>query len=273
MTDGTTSFSAPILYSFGQGAAGQTYIFERDGAFYESRVSYYKAIDGLNLTIGVPDRQPRSIEDAAGRRMISTDARSCFGCHTTAAATKSELRAEQAIMGVTCESCHGPGRQHIAAMKSGKLKEKHIFNTTGLDAEEATNFCGSCHRTWEQVALMQQTMRSQGQELGIHSIRFQPYRITNCSCYDINDRRISCVACHDPHRETERDAAAYDSKCAACHSPDPKANRVGKRIAKLCPEEKRNCVTFHMPAYELPGAHSKFTDHEIRVVRPGERPW
>jgi formate-dependent nitrite reductase cytochrome c552 subunit len=30
------------------------------------------------------------------------------------------------------------------------------------------------------------------------------------------------------------------------------------------------CVTCHMPKLELPGAHHKFSDHRIRVVRPGK---
>ena len=29
------------------------------------------------------------------------------------------------------------------------------------------------------------------------------------------------------------------------------------------------CVTCHMPKYEPPGFHAKFTDHWIRVVGPG----
>jgi len=28
-----------------------------------------------------------------------------------------------------------------------------------------------------------------------------------------------------------------------------------------------NCVSCHMPKYELPQTHASFTDHDIRVVR------
>src|SRR6266436_7209841 len=47
VTDGVNTISEPILYTFGQGKAGQTYIFRHDGAFYESRLSFYKDIQGL----------------------------------------------------------------------------------------------------------------------------------------------------------------------------------------------------------------------------------
>lgn len=41
VTDGDATISAPIVWSFGHGKAGQTYVLERDGQLYESRVSYY----------------------------------------------------------------------------------------------------------------------------------------------------------------------------------------------------------------------------------------
>ena len=38
----------------------------------------------------------------------------------------------------------------------------------------------------------------------------------------------------------------------------------------VCKVGTKDCVTCHMPRLELPGAHRAFTDHKIRVVRPGE---
>lgn len=273
VTDGTNTISEPILYCFGHGKGGQTYIFQHEGAFYESRVSFYPAIKGLDLTTGAPTREPKSLKEAAGRRMSSTDARDCFGCHTTGAATKSEVRLDRLIQGVTCESCHSPGDKHVAAVSSGKVGQKLIFNPAVLDTEETSNFCGACHRTWEQVVMMQQDMRRQGKELGLNSVRFQPYRLALSPCYDMSDKRISCTACHDPHRDPVREAAFYDAKCTACHTSDKEISQVGKRVAKTCPVGKQKCVTCHMPETELPGSHTKFNDHFIRVVRPGESVW
>jgi formate-dependent nitrite reductase cytochrome c552 subunit len=33
---------------------------------------------------------------------------------------------------------------------------------------------------------------------------------------------------------------------------------------------KANCASCHMPKVNLPGGHMSFTDHEIRIVKPGE---
>ena len=49
--------TVPLLWAFGRGQAGQTYIFERDGVFYESRVSFYNALGGLDLTMGAQQSQ------------------------------------------------------------------------------------------------------------------------------------------------------------------------------------------------------------------------
>src|SRR5215471_7569028 len=39
VTDGKSTIAEPILYAFGQGKAGQTYVFSHNGSFYESRLS------------------------------------------------------------------------------------------------------------------------------------------------------------------------------------------------------------------------------------------
>ena len=96
---------------------------------------------------------------------------------------------------------------------------------------------------------------------GIANIRFQPYRLAGSKCYDVDDARINCLACHDPHREVNANLLDYDAKCSACHGG-------GKAGAKTCPVAKQGCVTCHMPKLELPGAHFKFTDHRIRIVKP-----
>ena len=73
VTDGEATISAPIVWSFGAGIAGQTWIYEYQGQLYESRVSYYSKIKGLDLTIGAAGSVPNSLEMAAGRKMSSQD--------------------------------------------------------------------------------------------------------------------------------------------------------------------------------------------------------
>jgi hypothetical protein len=110
VTNGKDTISEPIAYAFGQGKAGQTYVFQHDGSFYESRVSFYRDIKALDWTMGYPREVPPSLDVAAGRRMSADESRNCFSCHSTAATNGVELRLDRLIPGVSCEACHGPGR-------------------------------------------------------------------------------------------------------------------------------------------------------------------
>ncbi len=278
VSDGTNTISEPILYAFGQGQAGQTYVFRHKGVLYESRVSFYKEIRNLDWTIGHPRSVPQSLGDAIGHSMDSTEARNCFGCHATAAVDGSKLQLDQLMPGVGCEACHGPAEKHVSAMKSGDFAETYIFNPWNMSPDELSQeFCGSCHRSVEDVMLLPQ------RGAGINNVRFQPYRISTSRGHDPNNSRLSCIACHDPHEPLQRKAAFYDAKCTVCHllRVDKRAIKTAaagiqvadtedEHTAQPCPVSVKLCVTCHMPKVELPGAHFSFTDHRIRITKPND---
>lgn len=263
--DGAGTISEPILFCFGQGVAGQTYIFKHDGTFYESRVSYFASLGGLGVTIEHPRGVPASLEDALGRPLSLEAARGCFNCHTTPAAASAPPRQpELAAPGVSCEACHGPGRAHVAAARAKDLRDPKIFNPAGLDSFELSQeFCGACHQSFDAVM----SLNAQG---GAANIRFQPYRLFNSRGHLLDDPRMSCTACHDPHDQLRHDEAFYDSKCLACHLSNVKETKTAARAAPACPVSAKQCASCHMPKVELPEMHYEFTDHWIRVVRAGE---
>ncbi len=262
ISDGVNSISEPILFCFGQGKAGQTYVFQHKGGFYESRVSYYQEIQELDFTILHPRSSPESLEDGLGRPMTMEAAQGCFACHSTAGLSSGQPQLGYLMPGVTCEGCHGPGERHIVAVKAGN-RNLQIFNPTKLEADELSQeFCGACHVSFEKALLMPR----QG---GTNNLRYQPYRIFNSKGHN-NDARISCVACHDPHDKLAVEAASYDAKCLACHLTTRGQAPTTARSAPACPVSKQQCTTCHMPKIELPGGHAKFTDHWIRIVKPGE---
>ena len=254
VTRGAETFSTPILFALGQGKAGQTYVFQHDGAMYESRASFYEAPAALDLTIGDLGTKPQTIVEAAGRRLVPAEAANCFGCHSNGGVTGGTLHLEAIIPGVGCQSCHGQVEKHAKAVRAGDVAGAKLPHLADLAPEDMAELCGKCHRTWAQIAQM--GMR------GVNTVRFQPYRLTNSKCYDVEDRRIRCTACHDPHGQLETNLASYDSKCTACHS--------AALNAKVCSVGKTECVKCHMPKVDLPGAHAQFTDHQIRIARAGE---
>jgi hypothetical protein len=255
VTNGNETLTLPIRWAMGASTAiGQTYILEKEGKLYESRVSYFRELNGLGLTMGAQESAPTNIVDAAGRLMGLDDKLLCFGCHATHATAGRQFTPEVLSPGVQCERCHGPSQEHLAGMTPGAQPVK-MKDLSAMSTEQVSNFCGQCHRTWEEIVLLGR--------LDITDLRFQPYRLAGSRCYDADDKRISCLACHNPHHEVDTRSVDYDSKCMACHGG-------GKPEAKTCTVATKNCVTCHMPKIELPGAHHKFSDHRIRIVKAHE---
>jgi hypothetical protein len=264
VTDGTKTISLPIHWSFGKGA--QTWVLEKDGELYESMMSYYPSIDGLAITTGDETLTPQNLDEAVGRKLRKGEPKDCFGCHSTGAVSAGKLHFDTLQTGVTCEHCHVGSNAHLIAAVQGEAYTTAPPDLKKLSSEDLSNFCGQCHRTWE--AVVRSTWR------GEIDVRFQPYRLANSKCFDGTDPRISCIACHDPHRDLVTDDNSYDAKCLACHaskneSASISAQSANHRDAKACTVASTGCVTCHMPKVKLPNGLVTFHDHEIRIVKPG----
>jgi len=262
VSDQKKTSSVPLALAVGGGSrVGQTYLFEKNGTYFESRVSYFGAIQGLDLTPGHTKATPQSLESATGRPLSGAEAHRCFACHTTASTTNYKFDSQNLIPGVTCESCHGPGAKHVTAMRAGDERgEELTFNPRRLTPSDSVDFCGACHRTWWDV--------SSNKDIGILNLRFAPYRLEKSRCWGKGDARLTCVACHDPHKPLVEDVAFYDQRCLNCHATKSSGS-TAEHVATACPVSGKDCVTCHMPKYDIPGMHYKFTDHWIRVAKSG----
>ena len=239
---------------------GQTYMLRRNGVYYESATSFFPAVGALDWTLGHETLPRRNLEEAFGRKVDSAEARRCFSCHSTGAVWNSAGQVESVSNGVQCIQCHSGALQHMNAAKSGDFATARMTKLSQWSTEELAGLCSKCHQSWEDVTV-------KGPR-GVLNVRAQLYRLTNSLCYDSADRRISCTACHDVHGDLNRDSSSYDSKCQACH---PTGGQSGVRGAKACPVAQDRCVTCHMPNVEVPGLHYSFSDHRIRIVRPGDK--
>lgn len=260
VVNGTRSSSAPLTWVFGVGKVGQSFLFNRDGAFYEARVSYFASIHALGFTPGRALAAPSGLDDAMARRVNETEARRCFACHTTAPTAQGTFDPSSAIPGITCEACHGPGRRHVEAMKVTRREGgvAPMLNPAKLPPDESVDFCGACHATFWDIAL-------DGVK-GIPAQRSQPYRLQSSRCWTATsgDARLTCIACHDPHRPLVSDVRDYDRRCLACHVTAG-AHPTTERPGRACPVGAAECARCHMPAYDVPEMHHEFTDHLIRV--------
>jgi hypothetical protein len=267
VSDGAHSASATLLWAFGNGRVGQSYLFKKDdGNFYEARVTFFDTLKHLHFTPSRALANPRDLDEAMARPVPLSEVQRCFGCHSTAPNVGGHLDEQKLVPGVSCEACHGPGAKHVTTAKLAAMAgtpdaaRGSIFTPAELNPADAVDFCGACHTTFWDVKLT-------GAK-GVSTAKSQPYRLQESKCWGNGDARLTCVACHDPHQPLQTDLAAYDSSCLKCHGVA--ATQASVKANQACRVGTKNCATCHMPKIYDPEMHYAFTDHRIRVVKPGE---
>lgn len=278
VTDSVRTLSARLLWAFGTGRVGQSYLFKKDdGKFYEARVTYFDTLQNLHFTPTRALDAPKDLEEAMYRPVDLSEIKRCFGCHSTGATVGDVFDEKSLVPGVTCEACHGGGAKHVAAAEAAKLAGMSeaargtIFNPAQLMPVDSVDFCGACHGTFWDVKL--------SSAKGVDTVKAQPYRLESSKCWSKPDSRLTCVACHNPHEPLQKDPLSYDAACLSCHARNSKptdqpltarAAPPNSATVHVCPVSDKNCVTCHMPKVFVPDMHYSFTDHRIRIVHAGE---
>jgi len=256
-----------VRYIMGSGRHAVTPILEMDGqkSLYECRWTFYASVQKWDLTPGQPAVPPTDIE-FAGTAQTADMLRLCLNCHTTNPTAILQMQGPEAKdRAIGCERCHGPGGNHISAMKL-KFPEKAIGrfrrNTNGL-RPQVMQMCGECHGTMG---------REIPEAFDAGTVRFQATTLTFSECYKKSgaDRAFDCLSCHSPHQDVETSPDGYNDRCISCHDPKPKA--AGHEAAlKICRvNTQKDCVSCHMPKIQSVQRHTKFTDHYIRKPLPSK---
>lgn len=248
---GSDSARLALEWVFGAGAQAYTPVGRLRGVWVEHRVSWYRARDGLSLTPGYDPAPSRDAFAALGVPQTAQNIYRCFNCHAAGVEQREDgaLDLDRMIPGVTCERCHGPGAAHIEAARAGKPPRNSIFSPARMNARQQAEFCAGCHRSPDS------RFNSATPELDSPlSIRFAPVGLMASRCFQ-KSGRLTCVTCHDPHRDPLPAADPhYTRVCTACHA-QTRAHRAAT------PDD---CVQCHMKKSE-PAAYLRFTDHRIRI--------
>jgi hypothetical protein len=250
-----------LKWAFGSGTKGITPVGIREsGELAESRLTWYRSLESFDLTTGAAKLDPHSLSENLGRPLRQDEVAQCFGCHSTGEIPRAGL--PRIGMGIRCERCHGPGEEHVRAMRQGRAADKNIFHPGKLDPFAQAQMCGVCHgRPPEDTDLAMIRMIQQAP----NTVRFPGQRLVLSRCFNESDGGIRCTACHDPHSDGARGLRGVDTVCGECH-------RRGLRArVKICPVAKTGCASCHMPKEQVM-ANSSFTDHWIRIVRSGQEP-
>lgn len=256
-TAGAESRSLPIQFAVGSGTHATTFLTLIQGrnsepAAVEHRLSLFEKGTRAEIT---PSQSGLAIEDPIdcfGRVKRGRDVMRCIECHSTTGQVRG-VKVDDLRPNVGCESCHGPGRQHLITVEHKRSDLAVKFAPSAATAEQEIHLCGECHRLPEAKNTLPDPDDPR-------LARFQPVGLMQSACFRRSMGELRCSTCHNPHQTVVREPTSYNNKCVECHARIRGMN-VGCSVSP-----NGDCVSCHMPQTEVhPGV--SFHDHWIRSRR------
>ncbi len=278
---GGESFGADFQFGIvtGSGKIAQSYLYWKDERLYQLPISYL-------TKKGCWVNSPGYLDGTANfaRPVLAP----CLECHATyfetVGGTTNHFRTDNYILGISCERCHGPGREHVS-FHHDKPNEKighAITNPNGLSAERSTDMCQVCHgglpssmkqpaftyRVGAPLSDHYEFAKTEGTgPVPIHSNSQLP-RLKKSKCFQQSEH-LGCTDCHNPHKLERGNLSLFSERCIRCHEPD----RCGK-FSQLGESLRGNCIDCHMPpnqaddiGFNMEGGviRPMMRDHHIRI--------
>lgn len=235
----------------GQPQHGQSYLFWKGDLLFQLPVTYWSETNTWINSPSYPDGSPHFDKDIIPR---------CLECHASyfewLPPPDNRYRKGSLVLGIFCEKCHGPGREHAALHRGGarlpKGASEAIVNPATLSRDRQLDVCGLCHSgngTPIQPALsflpgdvlddyLYIPYTSPEDAVDVHGNQVQLLR--RSKCFQASGT-LTCSTCHDVHKP-QHDDASFSSHCLGCHQPEQCGEfaKKGKQIAD-------NCIGCHMP--------------------------
>ncbi len=228
----------------------------------------------------------------------------CADCHSTHLlknfnAVGNTFKTTWSAISVSCESCHGPGSQHLAWSKKQEgwqqiadrglsvlFNDRHGIHwvrttaqpTATRSAPRAANVeidaCAHCHARRGQLGDAEPPGHAFGNsyrtallEEGLYwpdgQMRDEVYNYGSFLQSKMHSMGVTCSDCHDPH--TLRMRATGNLVCAQCHSPakfDTNAHHHHPQGSAGA-----QCAACHMPIHTYMQIDTRH-DHSFRIPRP-----
>jgi tetratricopeptide (TPR) repeat protein len=254
----------------GSGRHGQSYLYWQGDKLYELPVSYWSESGRWINSPGYKNGTANFSRPMTPR---------CMECHATYIKPLSSdpgtnrYLKDSLQVGISCETCHGPGADHIMEQKvrtggSGRS----ILNPVKFSRDRQVDLCALCHNG----TLREETAPAFSYKPGEPLDRYFTADLPNTEehpdvhgnqvgllkrsrCY-ISSPNMTCTTCHDVHAP-ERSAAAYSARCLSCHQV-AKLRHPGKDESKIV----NNCIDCHMPKEQTKLIVSETAGQTVRAT-------
>jgi tetratricopeptide (TPR) repeat protein len=206
----------------------------------------------------------------------------CSDCHSTNVRKNYDQESHSyntkyALINVSCEACHGPGKQHLEDVK--RLGDSYTSTGTmqmalNTTPKELVDQCARCHMRREQFS---EAFNFEGTMLDHYfpqlieepiyypdgQILDEDYVYGSFIQSKMYKNNIACNNCHNSHSlKLKFDGNAL---CVQCHIPE-KYNTSKHHFHKM-DTEAAMCINCHMPGKYYMGNDFR-RDHSFRVPRP-----
>ncbi len=180
---------------------------------------------------------------------------SCKNCHSVNArgniatgVAGFEATQDAAYNDVQCESCHGPGLEHV---KNPEVKANVPLANANLTDPEAS--CASCHNGTHHPFVEQW-------KLSRHS-SIVTSAASNPSCAGCHEGKAALLrfSGQDPNfRDKTSPAGPWPTTCTVCHDPHANRNPGQLRLSANTPDPEQNlCMQCHLRKIEPTGGNSR----------------
>jgi len=262
------SHDARIDVVTGSGKRGQSYLYWLEDQLFELPLSYWSDGHQWINSPGFKDKTANFSRPIYPR---------CLECHATAIAALSpdplsnHYDRASLVTGISCETCHGPGGEHVVSQRTGKA-DNTMLNPARFSRDRQFDLCALCHSGAGREELAPAFSYLPGQPLDGY-LRPVPVDATmqpevhgnqvgllkRSRCY-LSSPTMSCSTCHDVHAP-ERLDATYSSRCLTCH-------RVESCTVARKPEVKieDSCIDCHMPKQPTDAIISTTGGKEVRAA-------
>ncbi|MGZ8377448.1 MAG: cytochrome c3 family protein [Gemmatirosa sp.] len=175
----------------------------------------------------------------------------CYACHTvspngnsTTSATGGWTATRDArYRDVQCESCHGPGLQHVTNPTTANVPLASIRADTNL-----RNGCAGCHSGIHHPFVAEWRASRHGTPAAWGTAASSPNNNPSCQGCHTGQGKLNAmgVDARSSYAEEGFRGGPVALTCAVCHDPHSGANRGQLRMPIDVPDEQRNlCMSCH----------------------------